>query len=327
MTKERYPFIFKDEAPVEAPPPFTELIPSVLKGKFTHRVMSRLEVIYKEVPRGDKKGHLVESLDTVVWRTFSDNIEKQEFQLFVQSRHDLLVSILSSGKRYQDKYIFNDQEMKNIYKLLEVFQILMMSYSVFCFTDQKSFNCLVIKKFILEPLLSGFDTNIKLKNLSKILIFNRRLIENVINLRLYTDIDVTFIPPIVDNIFLLIETLLHILVSFKSSKSSSLAKSNRNSFRIQEQRRLLMPKTFTKELDRVVKPLPKHIKILKMFVFSYMKVLKKLEWVKIFKIIENDSLLTTKLQKRRQYILSNMLLLQDLDLLSYFRLLDFKGCF
>lgn len=327
LTKERYPFIFKDERQIELPPPFRELIPGVLKSKFTHRVMSQLEVIYGEIPTGNKKRHLIETLDIELWRSFSDNIEKQDFHIFVQSRHDLLVSILSNGKRYQDNHIFNDKEMINLNILLEVFQLLMFSYSVFYFIDQKSFDYLVIKKFILGTLLSGFCEDVKLKNLSIILIFNRKLIKNVINLRLYSDIDITFIAPIVDNIFLLIETLLNILVTFKRSQGSSYGKSNKTSFRIQEQRRLMIPKTFTKELDKVVKPIAKHIKILKMFVYSYMKVLKKLQWDKIFKIIGNDKLLGTKLKKRRQYILSNLLLLHDLDLISYFRLIDSKGCF
>ncbi|CAL9728981.1 hypothetical protein MOUN0_F03136 [Monosporozyma unispora] len=88
-----------------------------------------------------------------------------------------------------------------------------------------------------------------------------------------------------------------------------------------------MPKTFTKELDKLIKPSKIHIQIVKMFIYSHMKLLKGLKWEEISKLIENDSLFKTKLHKRRQYILSNLLLFQDLDLLSYFRLIDSKGCF
>lgn len=290
--------------------------------------MPQLESIYTHTSKVSTEISLIDKIDLPLWKTFSEKVEREDFYLFVQPRYQLLVSILSNGKKYKENYTFNNQEMTNLYHLLKCFQVLMISYSCFHFIgEEKRFNDFVTKKFILGLLLSSFELITKPKNLYITLIFNRNLMRKVINFRLTSRIDTNFVLPIVDNILLFIETLLYKLVEFKRLNNNFLKEKNGTHFKIQAQRKTIMPKTFTKELDKLIKPSKIHIQIVKMFIYSHMKLLKGLKWEEISKLIENDSLFKTKLHKRRQYILSNLLLFQDLDLLSYFRLIDSKGCF
>ena len=321
---------------------FSELIPKILENKFPQKLTGKLEIIYREILSGndkttygisDKK-KMLSSLDLQIWKSFSDDLGKITFQRNVLTYYEFLLSIFTSRRLSDTNYIFSDEEMTKLYWLLLIFQKLIISYSTFRIVENvEEYNNLVMKKFILQPLFKSFELNSKAKNLLKTLIFEQNLITNIINLKIHSNLNPQMILKIIDNLLLLLESLVFILLQVKSNKTVQCGKleldpsKNHLYYKIYSNRRLTIPYTFLKKLLITIKHIPEHAKILKLHIKCYIKVLKKLNWCEIFKIINKDELFLIKLKKRKQYILSELILLQDRSILAYFRLIDTHGCF
>lgn len=138
---------------------------------------------------------------------------------------------------------------------------------------------------------------------------------------------------IIDNLLLLLETLIFLLLQIKPNKNIQnnlleLTLSKTHLYhKIFSKRRSTIPNSFIKKLQVIVRPVPEHRKILKLHIQYCLKILKRIKWKEIFMIINKDEVFLIKLRKRRQYILSDLIILQDRNILAYFRLINTHGCF
>lgn len=341
--KYRFPYILDVGFKKNMPTTFNELIPKILEDRFPQKLSSKLELIYKDIlDRNDNKTvygikdktKKCSSLNLQIWKSFSNDLGKTIFQRNILTFYEFLLSIFTNKKLSHTEYLFSDKEMTNLYWLLVTFQKLIISYSTFrIIDDTKEFNNLVTKKFILRPLFESFKLSSKAKNLLKTLIFEQKLIINIINLKISSNLNSQMLLEVIDSLLLLLETLIFILLqknfntTVENTQSEVVPNKKHLYYKIYSDRKSSIPKTLFKKLQILIKNIPEHIKILKLHIQCYMKILKKLNWFEIFKIMNKNELFLIKLRKRKQYILSELILLQDRNILAYFRLINTYGCF
>ncbi|QLL32289.1 hypothetical protein HG536_0C04580 [Torulaspora globosa] len=296
-------------------------------------LLMQLDVVYQYLLNFKK---LSGNLDII--KSLGEDMNAQDMTKWALPNYDSLIKILSAGDKLR--------RQKALGRLIACFQLLLSSYCCCKLEDPRKFvfDCLLVK-FIKKDILPNKTKNSKIIQRfhskkgssikkSKLLRLHCKLLVVIFNLKLKiatsstekNNAHIVQFFQMIDDYCIYVESLIHALIAHTSSKGheKGLAFNQHYIARIK-----VFPDKYVKDILLIVSESgsqpSQRMKTLKMVIKELLRVLDSVLWPLLNDYARQHKARVSIMARERMHIQAALLIAEDLDLISEFRLISWPS--